>query len=150
MTLAANHTYYLWSSETNGGDEWYSDDSIASANNIAADITGSAQVQPGELSLFTPVPNQAFGPVDLQYSVSSAALPSAPTDLSATAGNGQVDLTWSDDNTNVGEFLIERKTGTDGSYNVVGTVTDPTATSYADVNLTPGTDYYYQICRSRC
>jgi RHS repeat-associated protein len=73
-----------------------------------------------------------------------ATLPSVPTDLSATAGGGRVDLSWVDTASDETGFKLQRKTGSDGSYNVIATLAAG-VTAYADLGLAVGTDYFYRI-----
>ncbi|MBL4850051.1 MAG: fibronectin type III domain-containing protein, partial [Planctomycetes bacterium] len=71
--------------------------------------------------------------------------PPAPSGLLATAASSeQVTLSWTDNSSNAGGFSIERKTGTAGSYQVVGTV-GATPTSYEDAGLQPSTQYVYRV-----
>jgi len=67
--------------------------------------------------------------------------PSAPTGLTATAGNQQVSLSW---NASAGatSYNVKRGTASGGPY---ATVSSPTATSYNDTGLTNGTTYYYVV-----
>ena len=65
--------------------------------------------------------------------------PSAPTGLVATAGNGQVGLTWTA-STGASGYNIKRAATTGGPYSLIGTAT---GTSYTDSPVTNGTTYYY-------
>ena len=69
------------------------------------------------------------------------APPAAPTGLTATAGNGQVSLTW---NASAGatSYNVKRSTASGGPYT---TISSPTTTSYSDTSVTNGTPYYYVV-----
>jgi hypothetical protein len=69
----------------------------------------------------------------------------APSGLSAAAvSDSEIDLHWTDNSDNEGEFRIERDTSPDfGSPVVAATWAD--STSYADIELSPGTTYYYRV-----
>lgn len=70
--------------------------------------------------------------------------PAAPTGLQATsAGQTEIDLTWTDASGNEDGFRVERSP--DGnSFVPVGTRAAGQP-SYADVGLAPGTSYYYRV-----
>ena len=68
-----------------------------------------------------------------------SAVPAAPTNLTATAGNGQVGLTWSA-STGATSYNLQRSTTSGGPYT---TIASPTTTSYTDTGVTNGTTYYY-------
>jgi|GEM_PF-3033016 len=80
--------------------------------------TGSATTQPG-----------------------STQAPSAPTALSATAGNAQVSLSWSGSSAAT-SYNIKRATVSGGPYVKVGTSTAP---SFTNTGLTNGTTYFYVV-----
>lgn len=69
------------------------------------------------------------------------SLPSAASGLAATAGNGQVSLTW---NAGAGatSYYVKRATISGGPYSQVAA---PTSTNYTDTGLTNGTTYYYVV-----
>ena len=65
----------------------------------------------------------------------------APTNLVATAGNGEVSLSW-DSITGATRYNIKKATTSGGVYtNVAETV----STSYSDTSVTNGTIYYYVV-----
>ena len=70
-----------------------------------------------------------------------AAPPAAPTGLQATAGNAQVNLTWSA-SVGAASYHVKRTTTNGGPYTQVAA---PTTTSDADTGLTNGTTYYYVV-----
>ncbi len=74
-----------------------------------------------------------------------ATIPSAPSGLSATViSKTQINLSWNDNSDNETGFMIERKTGETGSYELIFT-TNANISSYSDTGLTPNTKYYYRI-----
>jgi fibronectin type 3 domain-containing protein len=73
--------------------------------------------------------------------IKSAASPISPTNLVATAGNGQVALSWTASNGAM-SYNVKRSTTSGGPYTTEGS---PTATSYTDTGLTNGTPYYYVV-----
>jgi hypothetical protein len=80
--------------------------------------------------------------VKLTYVTSTA--PAAATSLAATVGTGFVSLTWTAGDDTATSYEIKRKTGTDGTYSVLGTTS--TTTSFSDTTgLTDGTSYSYQV-----
>ncbi|GAB3257234.1 fibronectin type III domain-containing protein [Nocardioides dilutus] len=97
--------------------------------------------------------NRALTETDIQADMSSGILPAAgdtspptaPTGLSASAGPGQVNLTWtaSTDNVGVSGYRVERCQGAGcTSFAPVGT---PSAAGYSDTGLAPSTTYRYQV-----
>jgi len=72
------------------------------------------------------------------------SVPAAPLNVSATAGDGQVQLTWSA----VGqadEYIVKRAATSGGPYTVIATTS---STSYTDSGLTNETTYYYVVAAS--
>jgi fibronectin type 3 domain-containing protein len=67
--------------------------------------------------------------------------PAAPTGLTASAGNAQVQLAWKASSAATA-YYVKRSTTSGGPYTQMAT---PTATSYADSSVTNGTKYYYVV-----
>jgi fibronectin type 3 domain-containing protein len=67
--------------------------------------------------------------------------PAAPTGLSATAANAQVNLSWSA-SSGASAYYVKRSTTSGGPYTQIAA---PAATSYADNSLTNGTKYFYVV-----
>ena len=67
--------------------------------------------------------------------------PAAPTNLTATAGNGQVSLSWTASK-GASSYHVKRGTANGGPYS---TIASPTATNYTDSTVTNGTTYYYVV-----
>ena len=73
--------------------------------------------------------------------IKSAASLSSPTNLAATAGNGQVGLSWSA-SSGATSYNVKRSTTSGGPYT---TIASPTTSSYTDTGVTNGTTYYYVV-----
>ena len=79
------------------------------------------------------------------YTIQISATPTAPSSLNATAFSAtQVDLSWSDNSSNETGFLLERKTGTGGTYAQIATLS-ANAISYNDTTVSNSTTYFYRI-----
>jgi hypothetical protein len=66
----------------------------------------------------------------------------APTGFTAVPGDGRVDLSW-DPYDKATEYNLKRGT-TSGVYSITFNITAP-ATTYADLAVTNGTDYFYAL-----
>ncbi|MTK05427.1 glycosyl hydrolase family 8 [Micromonospora sp. CP22] len=73
----------------------------------------------------------------------STTAPAAPSNLTATAGTGQITLSWRDNSEDETGFVIERRTDT-GSWSQIATTGAGTA-SYSDTSVTAGTRYIYRV-----
>ena len=69
------------------------------------------------------------------------SVPPAPTTLAATAGNQQIDLTWSA-SSGATTYNVKRSTTTGGPYTQIVTTT---VASDMDTSLTNGATYYYVV-----
>jgi hypothetical protein len=67
--------------------------------------------------------------------------PTAPTGLSATAANAQVNLSWSA-SFGASAYYVKRSTTSGGPYTQIAA---PAATNYSDNNLSNGTKYFYVV-----
>jgi fibronectin type 3 domain-containing protein len=110
-------TNYTDTGLTNGTKYFY----VVSAVNSAGESANSAEVSA------TPV--APTGP------------PPAPTNLSATAGNAQVSLSWTA-STSATSYNVKRSSTSGGPYSQIATAS---GTSYSDTGLTNGTTYYYVV-----
>jgi formylglycine-generating enzyme required for sulfatase activity len=74
-----------------------------------------------------------------------ADVPAAPSNLQATAtSSSQINLSWTDNSSNEDEFKIERKTGANGIWEYLGSVT-ANVVSCSDTGLSCETTYYYRV-----
>jgi fibronectin type 3 domain-containing protein len=70
-----------------------------------------------------------------------ATAPTAPTNLTATAGNGQVGLNWTA-SSGATSYNVKRSTTSGGPY---ATIVSSTTTSYTNTGLTNGITYFYVV-----
>ena len=70
--------------------------------------------------------------------------PTAPTGLAATVGSGIVTLTWNAGG-GAASYTVKRGAVSGGPYAAIGTVANPSPTSFTDSGLTNGTTYYYVV-----
>ncbi len=85
---------------------------------------------------------------DLQAAIQAAlgggsSAPSAPSNLTATAGSGQVALDWDDNSNNEDGFQLEKST--DGSVFAPLVSLPPNSTSYIDTGLASSTTFWYRV-----
>jgi hypothetical protein len=71
----------------------------------------------------------------------TTAAPMAPADLTATAGNAEVTLTWTG-SSGATSYNVKRATTSGGPYTQLATATAP---SYTDATVSNGTTYYYVV-----
>ncbi|MDD5223713.1 MAG: SUMF1/EgtB/PvdO family nonheme iron enzyme [bacterium] len=75
----------------------------------------------------------------------ATGVPSIPSGLTATSvSSAQINLSWTDNSNNEIGFIIERKTGTAGTYDAMGNVS-ANVTSFQDTTVTCATTYYYRV-----
>ncbi|MBI3411176.1 MAG: fibronectin type III domain-containing protein, partial [Planctomycetes bacterium] len=75
--------------------------------------------------------------------VGTVSAPASPTNLTATAGNAQVTLTWTA-SSGATSYNIYRSTAP-GGEGATPLVSGVTSTSFTNTGLTNGTTYYYQV-----
>jgi hypothetical protein len=77
-------------------------------------------------------------------SVSAAIKVTAPTNLVASPiSNTEINLSWKDNSSNESGFAIESSLDKNVYHEVARTAAN--AVSFSDINLTPGTKYYYRV-----
>jgi hypothetical protein len=114
---------------------------IASASQTT--ITALGNVAIANNSISTTLPSQSITLFVIAPG-SVTSLPSAPTGLAATVGNGAVQLTWNAAG-GATSYTVSRATVNGGPYTKAGTVTSPAPTSFKDTGVTNGTTYYYVV-----
>jgi subtilisin family serine protease len=72
--------------------------------------------------------------------------PTAPSTLTASAipRNGGVNLAWRDNSTNEDQFIVQRKTGANGTYQTIG-FTAANAIKFTDTATMSRTTYIYRV-----
>jgi len=70
--------------------------------------------------------------------------PAPPTGLTVTTNSSGIHLTWTA-SVNATNYNVERATSSGGPYTIIGTTT---TTSFTDVNVVPGTPYFYIVSAS--
>lgn len=71
--------------------------------------------------------------------------PVAPSNLNAsTISSSQINLSWTDNSATEAGFMIERKTGTEGTWAQIATVAT-NISSYEDTGLLQHTTYHYRV-----
>ena len=123
-------------------------------SNTKAYYNGVLMPDPGAASLPDPATDTCIGATYTRtvpaYSITlfnfgGAAIPSAPSGLSATAvSSNQINLTWTDNSSSEDGFRIERKTGAGGTYAQIAQVAAG-VTSYQNTGLSATTTYYYRV-----
>jgi hypothetical protein len=138
----------FYKSSTNGAWGW---------NSVSATVT---ETTPSSGTVQFSVPLSAFGsPASAKVSfqgldanwngttdptvVTFTKLPSAPTGLTATAGNAKVSLSWAAPS-GAASYNVYRGT-TSGGEGSAPVATGITTTSYANTGLTNGSAYYYKV-----
>jgi glucosylceramidase len=78
----------------------------------------------------------------IKFNQNSVQIPLAPTNLTATAGNSQISLSWSA-SSGATSYTVKRATTSGGAYTNIAT--GVTSTTYTNTGLTNGTAYYYVV-----
>jgi len=116
--------------------------SIATKNESSAALLPSASVNGGWAQSDLTASGQYVRSKMLEGSVTQPSVPSAPANLSASAGNAQATLSWAA-SSGATSYTVKRATTSGGPYTNVAT--NVTATSYTNTGLTNGTTYYYVV-----
>jgi fibronectin type 3 domain-containing protein len=82
----------------------------------------------------------------LTVTPATASVPSGPTNLVATPGNGSVALSWTASSSgSPTSYSVWRGTASDGEATTAVGTTNGSTTSFTDTGLTNGTTYYYFV-----
>ena len=126
---------------------------------IPATVTGltytDAGLTNGQIYYYKVLAVNSAGPGPLSNEANAtptapAGAPSAPQNLQAAAGNGQVVLTWSlpasDGGASISEYKIYRSTSSGAETQISPTIpATVTGLTYTDAGLTNGQIYYYKV-----
>jgi hypothetical protein len=143
---------------------------FAAPNDLPGDVNGDNTVNTTDMSIvlsnFGKTPAQSSDPnADINFdgivgisdlsiilsnwgkTVTSTGAPAAPSGVKATAGNGQVTITWNaNTEPNISYYAVRRSTSSTADMStwtrLAPNYTTPTAT---DTGLTNGTTYYYYV-----
>ncbi len=87
------------------------------------------------------------GPFSNEVSATPATVAGAPTTLTATASDAEVDLSWTSPANNGGDPVTGYNIyqGTSSAADTILTSTSTTATTFTSTGLTNGTTYYFRI-----
>lgn len=154
-----NELYFFATAPVNGGDIYYKKTSLANpvfgpgrgqkfvdATPVVNNATGSKHpvtAETGMVILAVAEGKKRYYHAEMQLAGSSTppadtTSPSVPTELSATASTGRVDLSWaaSSDASGISGYLVRR----DGQL-----LADVAATAYTDQAVTAGASYSYTV-----
>ena len=130
ITLSAGQRYYVEVLQKEGGG----------GDNLAVGWAkpGESTSAPSEV-----IPGSRLSP----WSGSNRpAIPAVPNNLAASViSSSQINLSWTDNANNEMGSIIERKTGSGGTYAQIALVAS-NVISYQDTGLAEGTLYYYRVC----
>jgi fibronectin type 3 domain-containing protein/O-glycosyl hydrolase len=131
-------SYNIYRSTTSGGEG-----STPYQTGVTTNSFTDASAANGTTYYYQVTAVNAAGESAKSSEVSATTPPSAPTGLSATAGNAQVVLSWPS-STGATSYNIYRST-TSGGEGSTPYKTGVTATTFTDTGLTNGTTYYYEV-----
>jgi alpha-L-fucosidase 2 len=108
---------------------------ISGGNDPFHGYIACARAESGVLSAGDVAANYALGPL-------GTPIAGTPTGLAATAGDGQVALTWNP-SVNATNYNVKRSTNFGGPYTVIAT--NLIMLNYSNTGLTNGTTYYFVV-----
>jgi fibronectin type 3 domain-containing protein len=113
-------------------------------NKAIAELGTATADANGQISIgFSNVANDPLICAIEVFATSPVTAPPAPTNLAASAGVGQVGLSWTAV-AGATSYNVYRST-TPGGEGASPLATEVTSASFLDLNATPGTTYYYQV-----
>lgn len=111
----------------------------AACLSLLAGCAGSTATSAAEEAASSSATSSA--PATAGATASSTVTPLAPTNLAATAGNAQVNLTWTA-SSGATSYKIKRSTTSGGPYVQIGTAT---SAAYTDSTVSNGAVFYYVV-----
>jgi fibronectin type 3 domain-containing protein len=137
-TGSSGATGYRVERSPNGSTGWTAVGTTASGQTSLSDTTVSA----GNSYFYRVIATNGGGDSPPSVTVSVTLAPDAPAGLTASApSQTEVDLSWTA-STGAAGYRVERSPDGSTGWSGVGT---STGTSFADINLTPATTYYYRV-----
>jgi fibronectin type 3 domain-containing protein len=108
-------------------------------------VTATASLPAGNHTLRLHFSGGGFNLNWIGFATSTGTPPAAPANLTATAGNAQVSLSWTA-SSGATSYTVKRSTTSGGPYTDVAS--GITGTSYTNTGLTNGTTYYFVVTAS--
>ena len=110
---------------------------------IGRQVNGAAEYWNGQIDDVR-VYNRVLSPAEITLMSSGQSGPPAPTQLTATAGDGQVTLNWTATPGTGITYNVRRSTVNGGPYTTL-VASNLNATTYVDTTVTNGVTYYYVV-----
>ena len=156
---AANQINLTWTDNSNNETGFHISRAVDSAFTTAlatftvgANITtySDTSVQPGVSYFYRVTAFNATGDSTVSNAASVTAsgtlsVPAAPSALTASAGSGLINLTWTDNSANEAGFNIQRATNSGFTANLTTFTVAAGASAYTDNTVVGGTTYYYRV-----
>jgi hypothetical protein len=117
--------------QTPANTQNYTDTNLSSTTNYLYKVTAVAA-------------NNAESEASVSEAVSATKL-GAPSNVSATAGEGKIDVTWADNSSVEEGFRIFRKLESEASFPSEAVTVGANVTSYSDTAVSAGSTYVYQV-----
>ena len=125
------------------GSQAYTSGTVYGFNNTSTALSQAGSISNISGNQFTySIPPLTAYHIVLKPGTSTVTVPSAPTGLTAAAGNAQVVLSWTAAS-GATSYNVKRATTSGGAYTTVAT--GVTGTTYTNTGLTNGTTYYYVV-----
>ena len=80
----------------------------------------------------------------IQDAAPATAIPDIPSNVTATAGDGNVIVSW-DASAQASSYSVYRSTSSTGAYTMLASCSTVSTTSCADQTVSNGTTYYYEV-----
>ena len=137
-TVGTGDTQYLVKRSTSAAGPFTIVAQVSSTSYLDTDIRNYGTLYYYRVSAVTSAGQQSAD----SNQASALTLPQAPVNLTATAGNAQIALSWSA-SYNASSYNILRATTSGGPYVLIAS--GVTSTSFMDTKVTVGTTYYYVV-----
>ena len=156
---AANQINLTWTDNSNNETGFHISRAVDSAFTsalatftVGANITtyDDTSVQPGVSYFYRVTSFNATGDSTVSNAAGVTAggtltVPAAPSALTASAGSGLINLTWTDNSANEAGFNIQRATNSGFTANLTTFAVAAGVNAYTDNTVVGGTTYYYRV-----